>query len=171
MEQGQGIGLVVVVVLHVEASLSRDLDHFVLTGVALASPEGFDRPDWHPLVRDAPLLTEGSQAGQEAAVDVGRVGSLVAPDLLEGQPADGFERVHLLKPTLEAEEAHTASLEATGFEVLGAEVDMAGDPLREVTGRPADVGAQVEGYESHRRSPRSWSLVWLQYQGGCPSRT
>ena len=78
-----------------------------------------DLADWHALVGDAVLLAPGAEDGQEPAVDVGRIGALVAPDLLEGNPVDELQFLqHAIQPAAEVEEAHTPSLEPPALVAL-----------------------------------------------------
>jgi hypothetical protein len=87
------------------------------------------------------LLAPSAERGEQAAVDMGRIGADVAPHLLE---VDRLNRssieVKLFEPTAEAQEPHAAAIEAGMFERHGA----AGDEVVAGPERPAGAGAEVE---------------------------
>src|SRR5690606_34058007 len=117
-------------------------DHRRLVGVALAGDEPLDGADRDALVGDRVLLAPGGEAGEKAAVGVGRIYADVPAHLLE---VDGLditgEAECLVEPTLEAEVAHAAAFEAVRLELGGA----AEDAAAKIAERPAGRGAEIEG--------------------------
>ena len=71
MEQGKGIGLVVI--HRAVAQLSDGGDHRLLAGVALASDVALDGAYWHPLIGNPVVLAEGAELAQKTAIRMGGI--------------------------------------------------------------------------------------------------
>ena len=79
MEQGKGIGLVVV--HRAVAQLADSGDHRLLARVALASDVALDCAHWHPLIGNPVVLAERAELAQKTAISMGGIDAGMTPDL------------------------------------------------------------------------------------------
>ncbi len=86
MEQGEGIGLVVV---HRAVAQAADSgDHLRLAGIAPAGDVALDRSHRHALVGNAVVLAEAAELAEEAAIGMGGINAGMAPHLLKDHLID-----------------------------------------------------------------------------------
>lgn len=153
----QGVGLVVVFGL--EATLTCDLEHDVLAGVALAGPVLLDRPGRDGLVGDVVGLTPSRERGEETAVDVtsGNRGRALL-HLLEADPIEPIT-AQVVEEAHELEVAHATPLVAPRLERLSSALLLALAVSVDVRHAPAGLGAEVKRKQFHL-SFLSFTAIW-----------
>src|SRR5690606_17867718 len=103
-----------------------------------------DRADRNALVWNVVMLTPRGQMPHEAAIGMCSVHARVPSNFFEEHRVDVIAgREQFVEPALEAKEAHAATLESLGLEVLGA----TGDGAVQVMQCPPGVSAQIKGQD------------------------
>ncbi len=117
-------------------------DDLTLTGIAFTGCVLLDGSYRNALVGNVVEFAPRRELSEEGAVGMGSGRAFVCPHLLEYDPCErtGLD-VKLTEPRREAQQRHTAALEAAGFEQFGA----GGYGAAWVGQRPAGMLAEIQG--------------------------